>query len=333
MWNKKVLVVSMQWDYCDKSRGVSMDKLWFFDNISKLVSQAEAFWYDEYVNSPALLRKLLLEKVETYKPDLIFYPTYTDQLDAAILEKLGKISRTCAWFGDDAWRFETYPARIAKYFTHVVTTDIFSVSKYKALGITPIVSQWAAQPIGSGEMPLPPDRYDYDVSFVGGYNRYRSWYIEKLRAAGIKISSFGQGWSGGKVSAAEMGTIFYKSRINLNLSNSVSQDIRYIFSSPRAAVTYFRSPKRAEQIKARNFEIPASGGFQLTNYAAGIERYFRIGDELAVFSSPEECLLQIKYYLENDAERLSVLLAGSRRARAEHTYEARMREILGTIWG
>ena len=129
-----------------------------------------------------------------------------------------------------------------------------------------------------------------------------------------------------------MNRIFHRSRINLNLSNSVSQDIRFIFSSFRSVVNYLRSPKRAEQIKARNFEIPLAGGFQLTNYVAGLERCLKIGEEVAVFSSPEECAQQVHYYLGNEQERASIRLAGNLRAEKEHTYEARLRGILAEIW-
>jgi len=66
---------------------------------------------------------------------------------------------------------------------------------------------------------------------------------------------------------------------------------------------------------------------------AGLEHYLKIGEEVAVFSSPEECAQQIRYYLDNEPERLAVLLAGKGRAEKEHTYEARLREILACIFG
>lgn len=332
-FNKKILAVLMEWEYCDPKRGPSLDREYFYKNLKKLAADVEPFWYDGYINDIPKLQELLLEKAKAYKPDLVFFVPYLDQFKPETLELLKKSWPTFAWFGDDTWRFELYPALIAKHFTHVATTDPFSVAKYKAIGIEPILSQWAGQPAETGERPLPPEKYDQDVSFVGGYNRYRAWYIEKLRQAGLDVKCFGAGWPAGKVSFAEMDNIFYRSKINLNLSNSVSHDLRYIFSSLRSAVTYFRGAKRAEQIKARNFEIPLSGGFQLTNYVAGIEKYLKIGEEVAVFSTPEECAQQIRYYLANESERAGVLKAGYERSRKEHTYEARLKDILLSIWG
>lgn len=332
-FEKKILAVFMEWDYCDPKRGPSMDKEYFFKNLAKLVTRVEPFWYDSYVNDIPKLQEMLVEKAKACDPDLIFFVPYRDEFLPETLDFLKKRWPTFAWFGDDTWRFESYASKMAPHFSHVGTTDPFSVFKYEKLGISPILTQWAAQLNNPDLGPLPPVAYDYNISFVGGYNRYRAWYIAQLRRAGLEVKCFGAGWPAGKVSFLEMDGIFRKTRINLNLSNSVTQDIRFILSSPRAAINYLRSPKRAEQIKARNFEIPLAGGFQLTNYVAGLERYLRIGEEVAVFSSPEECALQIKYYLANEAERMSILLAGTRRTEQEHTYTARFKKILETLWG
>ncbi|HBW21953.1 MAG TPA: hypothetical protein DEF68_01070 [Elusimicrobia bacterium] len=331
--DKKILAVFMEWDYCDPKRGPSMDKVYFYNNLAKLAAKVEPFWYDAYINDLPKLQELLINKAKVYNPDLIFFVPYIDQFTPATLDFLKEHWPTLAWFGDDTWRFESYAAKMAPHFTHAVTTDVFSVPKYKKLGLTPIISQWAAQLNSADPGPVPPESYEYEVSFVGGYNRFRAWYIERLAREGIKVHCFGAGWPAGKISFEEMDRIFYKTIINLNLSNSVSHDIRFILSGFRSVVNYLRSPKRAEQIKARNFEIPLAGGFQLTNYAPGLEKYLKIGEEVAVFSSPEECALQIRYYLENEAERLKIVLAGRKRAMAEHTYFARLEKILKELWG
>lgn len=88
--------------------------------------------------------------------------------------------------------------------------------------------------------------------------------------------------------------------------------------------------KRIEQIKGRNFEIPGCGGFQLSQYAAGLEDYYHIGKEIAVFGNIDELKLQIKYYLENDAERMRICEAGYLRSK-EYTYEKRFKNIFEKI--
>lgn len=332
-WNKKILAVLMQWDYGDRSRGSSNDKAWFYDNFARLASEAEPFWYDNYLNDLPGLRKALIEKAENCNPDLIFFLPYTGQFDAKTLDFLRSKWPTCAWFGDDTWRFESYSSKLAPHFTHVCTTDMFSIGKYRKLGIDPIVTQWAAQPFPGLSGPLAEgEKYSYEVSFVGARNEVRAWFIGQLGKAGMEVECFGAGWPNGRVSFEQMGAIFRTSKINLNLSNSVSRDIRFILGGPRNFLRYLLSPKNAEQIKGRNFEIPLAGGFQLTNYVVGLERYLKIGEEIAVFSSPEECVRQIDYYLSDEPERARLMSAGSERAWKEHTYLRRLELVLEKIW-
>lgn len=332
-WNKKVLAILMQWDYCDRRRGVSGDKLVFFDAISRLAPGAEAFWYDDHINDLPELRRRVLAKAEAFNPDLIFWPTYTNQLDPATLDKLKAKWPTCAWFGDDTWRFDSYSSKLAPHFTHVLTTDMFSVEKYRRLGVEPILTQWAGHTFGSPLSSLPAGaKFDFEISFIGGYNYVRGWFIKTLAKKGIKVECFGHGWPNGAVSFEEMGKIFNTSRINLNLSNSVPHDIRCVLAGPLNLARYIRGKKTAEQIKARNFEIPLAGGFQLTNYAPGLERYLKIGEEVSVFTTPEDCADQVRYYLANEPERARIAAVGHARAEKEHTYLARFSEIFSKIW-
>lgn len=332
-WNKKVLTVLMHWEYCDRSRGLAGEKTCFHDNIAALVDSAEGFWYDEYVSNPVLLAEKLLEAAQRFQPDLIFFNPFTNQLTPETLDMLRARWPTCAWFGDDTWRFRDFSSKLAPHFTHVLTTDAFCVAKYRDLGITPILTQWAAQPYSKPKDPLAPrGDYQYDVSFVGAYNQVRGWFVKTLAKAGIKVECFGQGWPNGKVSFEDVERIFRRSRINLNLSNSVNRDLRFVFGGLMNFARYVRSAKTAEQIKARNFEIPLAGGFQLTNYVAGLERYLRIGEEVAVYSSPEECAQQVAYYLANEQERLAIATAGCTRSAAEHTYRHRFEDIFREIW-
>lgn len=332
-WNKKVLAVLLQWDYGIKERGVSLDKTCFYDNLQQLVGNVEVLWYDEYLNNTGQLQKVLINKARECKPDLVFFILFKDQFAIETLDLLKSEFATFAWFGDDQWRFDSYSAKLAPHFTYVATTDLWSVPKYKELGINPILSQWAAQPYSDNIGPLGDgERYDYDVSFVGGYNRYRGWFIDRLAKLGIKVECFGAGWSNGRISFEEMEQIFRRSKINLNISNSVGQDTAFVLDSLRNVLKYFRHPKNAEQIKARNFEIPLAGGFQLTNFVLGLERYLVIGEEVAVYTSVEECANQVKYFLENEELRQRIIERSHQRAKAEHTYRSRLEKILQAIW-
>ena len=171
----------------------------------------------------------------------------------------------------------------------------------------------------------------HEVSFVGRWHPYRQWLVNRIKKAGISINARGPGWEGGMVEHDEMIKLFNQSRINLNLSNSASWDARYLFSSPRALVDRMRSRKVVEQLKARHFEINGCSGFQLSYYVAGLEKLYTIGDEIAIYGTPEDMVAKIRFYLENEDIRESIASAGYLRTLSEHTFSKRFNELFASM--
>lgn len=306
----------------------------FLEPLAALCREVEPFWFDEYMGDKAVLEVRLRERVEAYAPDLVFFSTYTDQFRPQFLDELKSRCHTMAWFGDDQWRFDNYTVGYARHFTTCITTDPFAVDKYEALGANVILSQWAADLTTAVKPPLPPEGpYTHDVSFVGIRNEVRVWYVRQLARRGIHVECFGQKWPNGALPYDQIAPTFHGSRINLNFSNSVQQDIRFITGGLRNFVRWVRSKKRIEQPKARNFEIPLAGGFELSHYAPGLERYFDLGREIAVYTSPEECALQIRHYLSHPQERCAMAMAAHLRTVAEHTFQHRFAVILDRLFG
>lgn len=333
LYDKRILAVLLEWDYGISSRGPSLEKTCFIDALGQLAVSVEPLWYDDYLQDIGSLQELVLKRAKELRPDLILFVPYTDQFTTVTLDALKRDYQTYAWFGDDQWRFDSFTARYATHFTHVSTTDPWSVARYRQLGIEPILTQWAGQPYAVERGALADESdFEYDVSFIGAKTKYREWFVQRLTDIGIPIACFGAGWTNGRVDNVAMERIFRASRINLNISNSVSQDIRFVLSGPRNLLHYLRSPKRVEQLKARNFEIPLAGGFQLTNYVPCLERYLAIGDEVAIYSTPEECAGQIRYYQAEAVKRKQIAASGHLRSLTEHTYRHRLEKILKAIW-
>ena len=122
----------------------------------------------------------------------------------------------------------------------------------------------------------------------------------------MPITCFGHGWPSGPVAMEDIGKIMRASVISLNFSNA----------------------KIGRQIKARVFEVPGSGGFLLTEYATGLENFYRIGKEVGVFNTPEELAGRIRHYLSHPHERDAVARAGYKRTLKEHTYDVRLKEVI-----
>ncbi|WP_027849704.1 CgeB family protein [Marinospirillum minutulum] len=326
----KILYVDLLYDYGIKSRGInSIGQDGFKASFENLGHDVQTFYYDDYFNDICLLQSDLIEKAEILAPDIIFFSIFKDQIMQETLLRLKERFITINWFGDDQWRFDNFTNKYCNLFTYCITTDVFSIPKYYALGQKNVIySQWAA--IDKHSIPVSED-YVYDVSFVGGMHPHRKWFIEQLKKNGIHVEAFGHGWPNGPLESKEMNEIFSKSKINLNLSNSISYDFRFIFHSIKSFITFFRSKKDKSQIKARNFEIPYFNGFQLTDYVPSLDEYFVIGKEVACYTNVEEAVLQIKYFLENDELREKIKKEGHLRAVSEHGYISRIESILKEI--
>lgn len=107
----------------------------------------------------------------------------------------------------------------------------------------------------------------------------------------------------------EMPKVFHLSKINLNLT---SKPIR-------------------TGLPLRIWDILGAGGFLLTNYQSEIGEYFEIGKEVEVFSSEEELLQKIQYYLEHQKEREQIARCGYEKAKEMYSLRHRVEQILEII--
>ena len=325
--NLKIVPVFLRYGYGIKARGDSLEYKGFYSALKQITNEVYPFWFDKYLDKKEELQKEVIKFVDDIKPDVLFFVLCRDEFEFTTLDYLKSRYTTINWFCDDNWRFDMFTKHYAPHFTYAITTDKFALSKYREIGYKNVIlGQWASFGFNK-EIDFDKMHYRYDVSFVGATSGYRRWIVRELLKKGVKVVCFGYGWKNGGVPFKEMAETFKISKINLNISNSVSYDIRYMFSSIRTFKEFLRSKKRIEQIKARNFEIPAFGGFQLTNYVSALEDYFEIGREVAIYTSIEDLLLQINYYLNNEEERRKIMINGYKRAIKKHTYLNRLREV------
>lgn len=328
----KILFVDLEFDYGVKARGINtIGHLGFYQSLVKLGHDVIPFYYDSYLDSRLdQLQVDLINKAEEVKPDVIFFILFRDQFTKATLDTLKKKYKTINWFGDDTWRFDNFTSEFAPHFTYCVTTDKYSVPKYHAIGVKNVIrAQWAAIDDNLQTMEALP--YEHEVTFVGGHNRYRAWFVNQLKKNGVNVECFGHGWPNGSLSNSDMIKLFRTSKINLNLSNSTSFDLRYLLSHPKNFAHTIYSKKAASQIKARNFEINYYCGFQLADYVPGLEDYYEIGRDVACYGNSEEAALLVKYYLANSIEREEIRERGMRKARQHYSYTAQLKKVMESI--
>jgi spore maturation protein CgeB len=115
----------------------------------------------------------------------------------------------------------------------------------------------------------------------------------------------------------------------------------------RSAVDYFRdlpgvyrgadvninctSFQMKTAVNQRVFDVPACGGFLLSDWQEDMELFFEAGKEAVCFRSVEEAASLAAHYLANEAERKRVAGAARTRVLAEHTYEKRMATLVAAM--
>ncbi len=167
--------------------------------------------------------------------------------------------------------------------------------------------------------------YDYDVSFVGNLNKdsypehsARVKFLEKLalllEKEGIKymfIDSFREK----SLSISQQIELIQNSKINLSCVAAVDS-----------------TGVRSWGLTERAYGIPACGGFLLMEHRHHASDDFSIDKEIAMYDgSLEDCLEKIKYYLEHETERKTILANAHARVMKDHTYLNRVKTLLNAI--
>ena len=306
----KVLCVFGQYQYGDPSRGIGTEYASFVPALKRLGHEVIHFesWNRKCHANYAELNKALLTTVNREHPDvmLVVQLNYEIWLETLrIIQAAGDVATIC-WTTDDSFKYREVSRFIGSSYHAITTTYPETLPMYHRDRIhSVLLTQWAANSENLRE-PLAAKECEYQVSFVGAAHGDRKERIARLNDHGIGVSCFGYGWPSGPVAAEEIPQIMRKSIISLNFANSKGQN----------------------QIKARTFEVPGAGGFLLTEYAPGLERFYCIGNEVDVFSRTEELVEKINYYLSHTEKRDAIARAGFQRTVREHTYEIRTKEVL-----
>ena len=306
----KILCALGKYQYGDPSRGIAPEYASFIPALKRLGHEVIHFelWNRRCHINYALLNKALLQTVYEKKPDVLLavplnYEIWMETLD---IIRTHTNTATICWTTDDSWKYREVSRFIGHGFHGMTTTYVDALPKYHKDRIKNVLlTQWAAN-AETVKPPIPSEKCQYQVSFIGFAHGNRKKKVEQLRKRGIDITCFGYGWPAGPIPFSEIPEIMQNSIISLNFANSRGQN----------------------QIKARTFEVPGAGGFLLTESAAGLENFYEIGKEIDIFNGTTELVNKINYYLKNPEKRDAVALSGFERTKSEHTYDARMKDVV-----
>jgi spore maturation protein CgeB len=84
-------------------------------------------------------------------------------------------------------------------------------------------------------------------------------------------------------------------------------------------------------VNQRVFDVPACGGFVLTDKREQLDRLFEPGREVLVFDAPQDIPELVAHCLKDEPLRRRISAAARARILAEHTYEHRLAELLSVM--
>jgi spore maturation protein CgeB len=260
----------------------------------------------------ANLAKALKEK----KYDILFHVPYRGVPRPEFIRNITNNTNTItvAWNCDDEWLWyqndKNGTPAIANDYDYCITSRDDFIEKYEAIGQRNVIlGQW-----GYSEDWRPKKfKKDIDVYFCGQRNEVRDTYFRELKRLGINVTVEGPGYSqNGKIDFQDMINRYRRAKIALNFVTGTRNEFIY------------------QQVKCRNFEVPAVGTFLLTEWCDALDKFFEIGEEVEGFKSVSEAAKKIRYYLEREGDRERIAKDGHHRNK-EYSFENILKVVLGHV--
>ncbi|MDB5174877.1 MAG: hypothetical protein JWN51_3650 [Phycisphaerales bacterium] len=207
------------------------------------------------------------------------------------------------------------------------TTKSYGVAELRQLGVPRVEFSANAydrnthRPISLNAQDL--QKYGAEVGFVGTYERFRAQSMIHLAGNGIPVRIFGDWWPP-LPDAPKM--------LNLVGSAIYADEYAKAICGAKINLCFLRKLNRDLQTQ-RSVEIPACGAFMLAERTDEHRGLFEEGKEAEFFSSDQELLEKVRYYLDHAKERERIAAAGRERCiQSGYSYHDRLRQALAQIF-
>lgn len=252
-----------------------------------------------------------------------------EELNRTLCAQLARVcGRSVLWVTEDPYELKIN-VRNAELFDLIFTNDSSSVGAYGTKGIhLPLAGAIEFH----ANAPLPPDQpLRYDLFFAGTAWPNRSAFLRTVLARapakwkckialptnpflpphGVALPESTLAW---RTSPVDFARFVNRSAITLMLPR--------VFSASGGR-------EYAETPPPRVFEAALAGGVQMVHESlAEIDQSFRPGEEIILFTSEEDFLQKATQLVSDRLYRNAIAEAAYARARAAHTYDHRVGEIL-----
>ncbi len=158
--------------------------------------------------------------------------------------------------------------------------------------------------------------YGCDVMLAGTLYYYRQAILQQLDGFDIRVWGSRPDWLVNRLSGNFMGRHVYG-----------DDKVR----ASRAAAICLNTLHYAEvdALNCRAFEIAGCGGFQLITWVPTLEEHFLPDVEVTTYRSTDELVEKVRHFVRHPEVAKAIAERGRIRAHRDHTYEHRLKDLLG----
>ncbi|NMB83854.1 glycosyltransferase family 1 protein [Candidatus Roizmanbacteria bacterium] len=185
--------------------------------------------------------------------------------------------------------------------------------------------------------PKFSNKFFSEISYIGTYLPAKRAYMKRhLFPLGKKydLRLYGQDWNlydRFTNFIQKVGQYFNIPYIKSFKKNSLSlYEERQIYKSSVISLNIHEDyqKKYPGDLNERTFKIPASGGFEITDYIPSLKKYFVEGKEIVIAKNTKDWFEKIEYYLKYPEKRAPIIKAGQIKVLKYHTYHNRVKKLL-----
>ena len=188
-----------------------------------------------------------------------------------------------------------------RFYDKIFTVKGYNVDKLKKKGARNIIFFDKAFAKKHHFIEQFDKRFEFDILFIGSAEKDRYEKMKYLSLNGFKVNIFGNMWNKRK----------FKENENLIIHRAPLEGKQYrqAISSSKITLCFLRKINDDLQT-SRTYEIPACNGFMIAERTSEHSRIYKEDKEAVFFSSKEELLTKVKYYLKNHKKRKEIQKSG-----------------------
>lgn len=301
------------------------------------------------------LNREVLRVAREFRPQL-FWGEKQEYLRPETLAELREMGMLLLHYTPDpyftlTWKRTSLMDRCMPLFDYAVTSKRYELEEYRKTCRKVIYV-----PLGYGESvhrPVTPrdrlerEAFASDVGFLGGWEPRREVLLDAIARTGCRLKIWGFAWDHLKdgrwtvrrawrchlLAGKDPYRIVKNDRLGVALQGDEVYGDRYAYalSGARISVGFLRHVC-PDQHTTRSFEIPACASMMIADRTDEHQEFFTEGKEADFFSTPEELVDKVRYYLRNEQVREKIAWAGYRRCvDSGYAYQHRVREVLQVI--